>query len=152
MSMKYDHLFVREMPNCMDEMVKDAEDDQLEYALPNLGEGLWLVNSDLVPGAQINMTHIWIHPSDEPQLWVNPHVHDYDEVLIWTGGDPDNPKDLGAEIYMEIDGERHTITTSGCVYIPAGTVHCPLGFNRIDRPFRFSALSLAPKYRAADEA
>ena len=84
MSTKYGHLFVREMPNCMDEMVKDAEDDTLEYALPNLGEGLWLVNSDLVPEGQINMTHIWIHPSDEPQLWVNPHVHDYDEVLIWT--------------------------------------------------------------------
>ena len=147
---KYDHLFVTDMPNCMDEMVKENE-EQLEYALPNLGEGLWLVNSDLVPGAQVNMTHIWIHPHAEPQQWVNPHVHDYDEVLIWTGGDPDDPHDLGAEIYMEIEGERHVITTSGSVYIPAGTVHCPLGFNRVDRPFRFSALSLAPKYRAKDE-
>ena len=146
---KYDHLFVKDMPNCMDEMVMDDE-EQLEYPLPNLGEGLWIVNSDLVPGAQANMTHIWIHPSDEPQLWVNPHQHDYDEILIWTGGNPDDPRDLGAELYMEIEGERHVITTSGSVYIPAGTVHCPLGFTRLDRPFRFSALSLAPKYRAQD--
>lgn len=36
------------------------------------------------------------------------------------------------------------------VYIPAGTRHCPLGFNRVDRPFRFSALSLSTEY-ASDE-
>ncbi|MFT4233151.1 MAG: hypothetical protein QM606_10310 [Leucobacter sp.] len=151
MSSKHERLFVKDMPNCMAEMVKEGE-DVLEYPLPNLGEGLWLMNSDLVPESQVNMTHIWIHPSEEPQLWVNPHQHDYDEILIWTGGDPGNPKDLGAEIYMEIEGERQIITTSGAVYIPAGTVHCPLGFNRIDRPFRFSALSLAPNYRAKDTA
>jgi hypothetical protein len=146
MSSRYDRLFVKNMPSCESEMVTEDQAKELEYALPNLGEGLWLMNSTLVPESQINMTHIWIKESDQEQRWVNPHVHDYDEILIWTGGDPENPRDLGAEIYMDIDGERHVITTSGCVYIPAGTVHCPLGFNRVDRPFRFSALSLAPKY------
>ncbi len=45
------------------------------------------------------------------------------------------------EIYLDIKGERHIITTSGTVYIPAGTKHCPLGFNRVDRPFRFLAIA-----------
>ena len=35
---KYDHLFVKDMPNCMDEMVMDDE-EQLEYPLPNLARG-----------------------------------------------------------------------------------------------------------------
>lgn len=39
--------------------------------------------------------------------------------------------------------ERHIITTSGSVYIPAGLKHCPLGFNRVDRPFRFLAIALS---------
>lgn len=145
MSDTYDRLFVTEMPSCAGEFTSEGEQAGLE--LPdNLGEGHWLVNSTIVPESQINMSHIWVHPSDEKQHWVNPHKHDYDEVLIWTGGDPENPHDLGAEIYMDIEGERHIITTSGSVYIPAGTVHCPLGFNRVDRPFRFSALSLSPSY------
>jgi hypothetical protein len=29
------------------------------------------------------------------------------------------------------------------VYIPAGLKHCPPGFNRIDRPFRFLAIALS---------
>ena len=107
-------------------------------------------HGDILPESQINMSHIWVKESDHPSHWVNPHVHDYDEVLIWTGSNPDDPRDLGAEIYMEIEGERHIITTSGSVYIPAGTLHCPLGWNRVDRPFRFSALSLSPKYTSHD--
>lgn len=139
--------FVRHMPSCAGEFTSEGEQAGLE--LPeNLGEGFWVMNSSVVPESQINMSHIWVHPTEEPQHWVNPHVHDYDEVLIWTGGDPEHPEDLGAEIYMDVEGERHIITTSGAVYIPAGVVHCPLGFTRVDRPFRFSALSLAPDYQS----
>ncbi|QBE48654.1 hypothetical protein [Leucobacter triazinivorans] len=147
---RYEHLFVRHMPSCAGDFDNEGERAGLE--LPdNLGEGHWLVPPNLIPESRINMTHIWVHETDEPRHWVEPHVHDYDEVLIWTGGDPDNPEDLGAEISIEIEGERHIITTSGSVYIPAGIVHCPLGFNRVDRPFRFSALSLSPDYRSRSE-
>lgn len=148
MTGKYEHLFVKNMPMCGPNDF-DAEGSAAGIPDPeNLGEPNWLVNSTLVPESAINMTHVWVHETDQEHLWVAPHVHDYDEILIWSGGDPENPHDLGAEIYMDIEGERHIITTSGCVYIPAGVVHCPLGFNRVDRPFRFSALSLAPHYTA----
>ncbi|MDA3147305.1 hypothetical protein JSO19_07915 [Leucobacter sp. UCMA 4100] len=148
---QYEHLFVKDMPDCMPSMRKDSETGEpLEYRYDNLGEGLWLMNQDLVPGSKVSMTHIWIHETTDPQLWVNQHQHETDEILIFTGSNPDDPHDLGAEVYLEIEGERHTITRSGAVYIPAGTKHCPLGWNRIDRPFRFSALLLAPEYRAKD--
>lgn len=114
----------------------------------NLGEGYELVGRLTQPDSSIHMTYIWVNELTEETHWVNEHVHDYDEVLIWTGSDPDNPRDLGAEIYMEIDGERRTITESGSIFIPAGVKHCPLGFVRVDRPFTFSALSLAPEYKS----
>lgn len=146
MTKKYDHLFVRDMPVIAEgEMDSDATGDDIPA---NLGEGFWLVHERLFPESQVNMSHVWIGETDQPSHWVDPHVHDYDEVLIWTGSDPENPRDLGAEIYLDIEGERHVITTSGSVYIPAGVIHCPLGWNRVDRPFRFSALSLSPSYRS----
>ncbi|GII64710.1 hypothetical protein Skr01_47950 [Sphaerisporangium krabiense] len=149
MSSPYERLFVRKMQNCADDLVNEGA--SAGVAEPdNIGEALALVRSQDVPESQIHMTYCWIKECSEPVHWVNEHVHDYDEVLIWTGNNPDDPHDLGAEIYFDIEGHRHVVTQSGSVYIPAGTRHCPLGFNRVDRPFRFSALSLAPTYANRD--
>ncbi|WP_186306908.1 hypothetical protein [Mesorhizobium amorphae] len=114
---------------------------------PNTG-GFELVGTLVQPNAKIHMTHIWITPFNRHLHWVSEHVHDYDEVLIWTGNDPENPQDLGAELYIDIEGERRIINKSGSIYIPAGVRHCPLGFHYVNRPFLFHALSLDPEYKA----
>ena len=74
---------------------------------------------------------------------IGEHEHEYDEVLIWTGSDPENPHDLGGELLIDIEGETYSVTTSGALYIPAGLRHCPLDFKKVTRPIRFSALSLS---------
>lgn len=115
---------------------------------PNQGEGCELVGSQTQRDTKIHMTHVWFTADDEAHPWVGEHVHDYDEVLIWTGSDPENPRDLGAQLTMTIDGEARVITRSGSIYIPAGVKHCPLSVDRVTRPFTFSALSIAPDYSA----
>ncbi len=145
MTGRYEHLIVRNMKSADEDMIYEGEAAGEENP-PNVGKGYAIMRQDDVPESQIYMTHVWIHPNPERQLWVHEHLHDYDEVLSWKGNDPDNPEDLGAEIFLEIDGEEYTITTSGSVYLPAGVKHCPLGFNRVDRPFTFSALVLDGHY------
>ncbi|UOE44397.1 hypothetical protein [Agromyces larvae] len=138
----YERLFTRELRVCADDMVNEGE--AAGTALPpNLSQPWAIVRADDVPEAKTYITMSWVHPTDEPQHWVDEHEHEYDEVLVWTGSDPDRPHDLGAEVVFEIEGVRHTVTTSGSVYIPAGTKHCPLGFTRVDRPFRFLAIALS---------
>ncbi|MFI0420026.1 hypothetical protein C1I98_02290 [Spongiactinospora gelatinilytica] len=149
MSSPYERFFVRKMPNCADDLVNEGAGSGTPEP-DNVGEALALIRSQDVPESKIHMTYTWIKECSEPVRWVNEHVHDYDELLVWTGNDPENPHDLGAEIYFDIEGVRHIVTQSGSVYLPAGTRHCPLGFNRVDRPFRFSALSLAPSYANRD--
>ncbi|MGO3678182.1 hypothetical protein [Leucobacter sp. UCMA 4100] len=141
----YDALFVKDMPNIGGDFKNEGDAAGLPTPT-NTGEPLGLMHKGIVPQSKIHMSHTWIFETDEPQHWVNEHEHDYDEILIWTGTDPDNPEDLGAELYMDIEGVRHTVTTSGSVYIPAGTRHCPLGFTKVTRPFNFSALSLNADY------
>ena len=137
-----EHLFVRGLRDCRDDMINEAE--AAGRPLPaNLSRPWAIMRSSDVPEAKAYITMSWVHPTDESVFWVHEHEHDYDEVLTWTGSNPDDPEDLGAELYMEIEGERHIITTSGSVYVPAGTKHCPLGFNRVDRPFRFMAIALS---------
>jgi hypothetical protein len=76
-----------------------------------------------------------------------PHTHQDPEVLVALGTDPDNPRELGGEIElcMGREMEKHTITKSTLVYIPANFVHCPFRVIKVDRPFIFIQAQYAPK-------
>lgn len=76
-----------------------------------------------------------------------PHTHKDPEVLVALGTDPDNPKELGGEIelFMGPEMERHTITESTLVYIPANFLHCPFRVTKVDRTFIFIQSQYAPK-------
>jgi len=145
---KHDHLFTTELWDSSKSFT--AEGEALGEEVPtNLGASYGLVRPAEIPEAQVHMGYCWIGPTDEPGLWVHPHVHpDQDEVLIWMGNDPENPKDLGARLTMTVDGEEHIITTTGSVFIPRGTPHCPLGWESVERPFRFISLFLGPDYNS----
>lgn len=151
MSGKYEHLFVRNIVPCGDDFSNEGDAAGLPTP-PNAGSPYGLMRKNEVPESKIHMSHTWIYEVEDSHQWVSEHEHDFDEILIWTGSDPDNPGDLGAEIYIDVEGVRHIVTTSGSLYIPAGTRHCPLGFNRVDRPFNFSALSLSPNYTSDENA
>ncbi|MBO9627371.1 MAG: hypothetical protein J7484_13485 [Microbacterium sp.] len=131
------------------QVVFDYEGDGSGIPDPaNVQHAYELIGTLEQPQARIHSTYVWITEVAEETPWVAEHVHDYDEVLIWTGSDPSDPRDLGATLRMVVDGEEHIVTRSGSVYIPAGTPHCPLDFIEVRRPFTFSALSLAPEYAA----
>jgi hypothetical protein len=85
----------------------------------------------------------------EPTLMEEfPHSHDFDMYLYFMSFDPDNMGDLGADIEIGLGKEQeiHKITTPTTVYIPAGMVHCPLEFKRVDKPVLFVHCTLASKY------
>jgi uncharacterized RmlC-like cupin family protein len=83
-----------------------------------------------------------------PVCWETiPHVHKYDEFLIFLGGElPDLCKSFDAEVdlWMGKELEKHTITSTTVVYIPKGVLHCPLNFRAIRKPVLFHALYLGP--------
>lgn len=65
-----------------------------------------------------------------------PHQHNTGEIIGWFGTDSDNPLDLGAEIvvYMGEEMESHLVNQSTLLFIPPMLVHCPVVYNRIDKP------------------
>ncbi len=145
MNGEYEHLFVREMTDAEDELTNEGQAAGTPLP-PFISASLALMRAADVPGAPVFLDHAWIGETTEPGLWVHEHVHDYDEVLIWVGNDPRDRKNLGGELYLDIEGERYTATTSGSVLIPAGVRHCPLGFTHVERPFHFMALALNGTY------
>jgi hypothetical protein len=83
------------------------------------------------------------------------HAHDFDQFLIFAGGDLTNMPDLGGvvELTLSQDGkklEKFVITEATMVYIPAGLYHCPLNFKEIKdprKPILFHDLFFSPEYK-----
>src|SRR5699024_6503512 len=126
MTDQYERLFVRHFAECADDMVNEGDAAGKDLP-PNLSEPWAAMRAEDVPNASAYITTSWVHEVDHEVEWVREHEHDYDEILMFVGNDPDDPDDLGGEVYMTIEGEKHVLTTSSSVFIPAGTKHCPLG-------------------------
>jgi len=85
----------------------------------------------------------------EPTLMEDfPHSHDFDMYLYFLALDPDDMDDLHADIEIGLGEEReiHKITRTTSVYIPAGMIHCPLEFKRVDKPILLVHCTMASKY------
>lgn len=105
------------------------------------GRVLYL-DSEQVPGAYY-MECSWVMPrpamTEEEveaakERGPKAHTHDYDEIFGFIGTNHDDPYDLGAEVELWLGDERHIITKTSLVFVPAGLKHSPLVFRRVDRP------------------
>ena len=99
---------------------------------------LWL-DDQVVEGA-FHMNTAWYLKAAETLEDV-PHVHDADEIIGFFGNNPEDPYDLGGEIEIWLEDEKHIITKTCMLFVPAGMNHCPLILKRVDRPiFHFTVV------------
>jgi hypothetical protein len=94
-------------------------------------------------------------PITEPfEMIGEPHAHDFDQYVIFVGGDITNMMDLGGEVEFSLGRdpehmEKFVFTEARMVYIPAGLYHSPLNFKRVNdpsKPILFHDLYFAPEY------
>jgi len=102
-------------------------------------------NNDILEGSNHFLAHRispWFVPPPH-----GPHIHLTPEILVMLGTDPNDPWDLGGEveICMGPEMEKHIITTSALVYIPAKFIHCPINYRNVKRPFIFIQDQYSPK-------
>ena len=109
-------------------------------------EGDRLLDLDSIEGAPyIDFVYMWKGSEKGPNH--QEHSHDWGEVFgfIGTGG-KGNTSDLGGELEFWLNGEKHLITNSSLVWVPPNLKHCPIQFNRIDRPYILFTLGMTRKY------
>lgn len=81
----------------------------------------------------------------QPFLMVaEPHKHDFDQVIFFMGGDPNNVGDYDAEVEMGLENTVHLINYPACVYVPKGLMHGPLNIKRVTKPIMFIDITLSP--------
>jgi hypothetical protein len=70
--------------------------------------------------------------------FVSKHKHDYEEIFLFLGTDPKDPRDLGAEVEFWIgegkDQEKIIFNTSSSIYVPPGVAHFPQIWRNVRRP------------------
>jgi hypothetical protein len=77
-----------------------------------------------------------------------PHSHDFDMYLHFVSYDYEHMDELFAEIEIGLgeEQEMHFFNSPTSVYIPAGLVHCPLIFKKVEKPLILFHTSIASKY------
>jgi hypothetical protein len=78
-----------------------------------------------------------------------PHVHDYNSVMLFLGTDMNNLGDLCGEVQLCMGEEQEThITTSSCaVYIPKGFPHYHGTINSMNKRILFMEISQSAEYK-----
>jgi hypothetical protein len=70
-----------------------------------------------------------------------PHKHNFGELFLFCGTNPDDLSDLGAEAEFclgeDDELEKVIIDTPSSVYVPAGLAHFPLTWRKVRRPVVF---------------
>ena len=97
------------------------------------------MSSAQVPEANYYIELGWIYDIPEPNPHIHEHVHDYDEIVLHWGGNPETPQVLGGEITFYVGGQPITFNTTTGVFIPKGVPHGPL----IWRKFEFPHIEMA---------
>lgn len=121
------------------DLVVPEEKKRIENAYSRYARRILWMDENVVEGA-FHMNTAWYLRAAET-LEDRPHVHDADEIIGFFGNDPDHPHDLGAEIEIWLEDEKHVITRSALLFVPAGMKHCPLILRRVDRPvFHFTTV------------
>ncbi len=97
---------------------------------------LTLMSNELVPGSNVDVTFNWVMKIPEMKF-DRPlsHAHDYDEMILNIGSDPNNPEELGAEITGFLADEKHTLNKTSAVFIPRSVEHGIAGFTKFHRPY-----------------
>jgi hypothetical protein len=79
-----------------------------------------------------------------------PHYHIYDEYFLIMGTNQDNNLELGGEIEQWLglgkDAEQYLITKPCVMHVPAGLVHGPTVFRRVDSPINYVVIAPADKF------
>lgn len=101
-----------------------------------------LMSNDLVPGSNIYIEGGWIWDMPDPNPSIHEHTHDYDEIVLHIGDDPDNPEDLGAEIDFYMDGQALTVNKTSAIFVPKGIKHGPLVWKKVAKPHLEFAIML----------
>jgi hypothetical protein len=127
---KYDHLYKK---------LAFRKDIKAKTGPGNADVLAWLKGNDL---ENFNVNLAWGFFSETGDWGAKAHKHASDQFLVFVSLDNEKPYDLGAEIEIALEDEKHLVGAPSCVIIPEGLEHGPIVTKKADRPFGFYMVRL----------
>jgi len=153
--------------NCVEMFLKDPKPPEPGKA------AVWMYGQDHFPAAE-HWIETWMVTGDHVMMPGTPagaekiiHVgpdghrggpypkfhHNADNLMIFTGTDPANPRDLGAHVEFHLgEGDQAQVfhfDAPRCIVIPRGVRHFPMIVTGWRRPFVITDILTAPTRTAA---
>ena len=125
--MDYSKLLVRKP---IYEIAAGQENKHKGHQVPSM---TYMSNS-LVPGSNTYIEVSWIYDVPSPNPYVLEHAHNFDEIVMHIGSDPQNPEALGADMQIEVEGQPLAFDRTMALFLPKGTRHGPLTWQKVTRP------------------
>ncbi|WP_402468422.1 hypothetical protein [Isoptericola aurantiacus] len=117
---------------------------------------IWMVTGDhtMMPGTAAGAEKIVHLGPDGHRGGPYPkYHHDADNLMFFTGTDPDAPRDLGAHVEFHLgEGDAMQVfhfEEPRCIVIPRGVRHFPMIVSGLRRPFVVTDVLTAPTRSAA---
>jgi hypothetical protein len=119
-----------------------------DYGPGSYRQGTKMNGDFLGQGAYIQYGTYWTAGKVGKEPFI-PHIHDYNQVMVWLGADTTDIGDLNAEIEICLgeEKEKQVITTASAVFIPRGLAHSPISCARMDQRFIQIEVSCAPEVK-----
>jgi len=131
------------------ELIVPEEKKKIAAAYSKYARRILWMDENVVAGA-FHMNTAW-YLNAAATLEDRPHVHDADEIIGFFGNDANKPYDLGGELEIWLEDEKHVIDRSAMIFVPAGMKHCPLILKRVDRPIFHFTIVPGPRYVKNEE-
>ncbi len=103
--------------------------------------GMTILSDKQVSGCNYYIEAGWISGIPESGLAFAGRVEDYDQIIIYLGGDHRMPQVLGGEVEFVVGGQPITFNTSTSFFIPKGTPYGPVTWKK----FRYPHLQITIK-------
>src|SRR4030067_1358236 len=112
---------------------KTSQEQHPEVPGPVLG-----LKSDATFGNK-NFALSWLPISQPFEMVKDTHAHDFDQFLMFVGGDINNMLELAGEVERTLGEEgkpleKFVFTKATMIHAPAGLLHCPLNFKKGNDP------------------
>ncbi|MHB8104720.1 MAG: cupin domain-containing protein [Dehalococcoidales bacterium] len=113
------------------------------YTAGRTSPAMTYMSSVQVPDAKYYIEFQWTYGTpvlEKPGAGMREMVHDFDEIILHLGGDPQNPEDLGAELEFNICGRPLTYDTTSAFFIPRSLKHGPARLKQFRKPYMMVAI------------
>ncbi len=99
-----------------------------------------IFSNDLIANAKTKVEYMYITGDTAVGTGEDfvPHKHNYEEIFLFLGTDPQDTAKLGAEVEFWLgegdDLEKVVFTTSSAIYVAPGVAHFPQIWKNVKRP------------------